>query len=154
LVDVDHVAYAFDPWLVADRPHGDGPHTLSLQPSTSPQAAEWEAVWGPLFVASIINAPHHLAGDVPHHLQARLGGACFDGPARWHCVDHQRAHAASAFHASPFERAAVLTLDGRGERATTTYSLGHGRQLERLGQVDLPHSLGLLYVHVTAYLGF
>jgi carbamoyltransferase len=69
-------------------------------------------------------------------------------------VEHHTAHAASAFYVSPFERAAVLTLDGRGERATTTYSLGDGLRLERLGQVDMPHSLGLLYERVTAYLGF
>src|SRR5919206_453271 len=62
--------------------------------------------------------------------------------------------APSASHASPFQRAAVLTLDGRGERATTSYSVGHGNRLERLGQVDMPHSLGLLYEQVTGYLGF
>jgi carbamoyltransferase len=105
-------------------------------------------------LASIINAPHHLAGEAPNHLQARLRGARSDGPYRWHFVDHHVSHAASAFHASPFQQAAVLTLDGRGERATTTYSVGHGNRLERLGQVDLPHSLGLLYAQVTSYLGF
>src|SRR5918911_1759969 len=63
-------------------------------------------------------------------------------------------HIAYAFHASPFERAAVLTIDGRGERATTTYNLGEGSQLERLGQVNMPHSLGLLYERLTEYLGF
>ncbi|MGN6674837.1 MAG: carbamoyltransferase family protein, partial [Thermomicrobiales bacterium] len=64
------------------------------------------------------------------------------------------AHAASAFHASPFTHAAVLTLDGRGEHATTTYNTGCGNCLERLGQVNFPHSLGLLYEQLTGYLGF
>src|SRR5579871_533827 len=67
---------------------------------------------------------------------------------------HHVAHAASAFHASPFERAAIMTLDGRGEKATTTYHVGHGNRLEMLGQVQMPHSLGLLYEQVTEYLGF
>jgi carbamoyltransferase len=69
-------------------------------------------------------------------------------------VAHHLAHAASAFHASPFPRAAVLTLDGRGERATTGYATGTGNRLEWLGQVHMPHSLGLLYEEVTGYLGF
>jgi len=64
------------------------------------------------------------------------------------------AHAASAFLPSPFESAAVLTLDGRGEKATTSYSIGEGNSLYRLGQIDMPHSLGLLYEQVTEYLGF
>jgi carbamoyltransferase len=95
-----------------------------------------------------------LSGGWPHHLQQRFLGARFDGPYQWHFVPHHLAHAASAFHASPFDEAAVLTLDGRGERATTTYGFGHGHQIELLGQVDMPHSLGLLYEDVTRYLGF
>src|SRR5204863_1947773 len=69
-------------------------------------------------------------------------------------VPHHLAHGASAFHASPFTRAAVMTLDGRGEKATTGYAAGAGNRLEWLGQVHLPHSLGLLYERVTEYLGF
>jgi carbamoyltransferase len=69
-------------------------------------------------------------------------------------VAHHLAHAASAFHVSPFDRAAVLTLDGRGEKATTGYAVGRGIDLEWLGQVHMPHSLGLLYEDVTEYLGF
>src|SRR5947207_3101434 len=77
-----------------------------------------------------------------------------DGPYRWHFVDHHLAHAVSAFHDSPFERAAIMTLDGRGEQATTSYSVGDGNRLERLQQVNMPHSLGILYEEVTGYLGF
>ena len=151
LVDVDHVAYAYDPFLLLGAHRGDATVTLPLEPSAHPTPDEWEAAWDPLFLSSIVNAPRHLAGGAPHHLQARFRGARPDGPYRWHFVEH---HAASAFYASPFAHAAVLTLDGRGERATTTYSLGSGTRLDRLGQVDAPHSLGLLYEQVTAYLGF
>src|SRR5262249_631071 len=154
LVDVDHIAYSFDPCLLVGKAQDGAPGGFPQGPSSDAPADEWETMWSPLFVASIINAPHHLAAEVPHHLQTRLKGARPDGPYRWHFVDHHIAHAASAFHASPFERAAVLTLDGRGERATTTYSLGYDNRLERLGQVDLPHSLGLLYAQVTSYLAF
>jgi carbamoyltransferase len=154
LVDVDHVAYSYDPHLLLGRHSGAETITLPLEPSAHPTPAEWEAAWDPLFLASIVNAPRQLAGGAPHHLRARFRGARPDGPYRWHFVEHHVAHAASAFHASPFERAAVLTLDGRGERATTTYSVGHGNRLERLGQVDFPHSLGMLYERVTEYLGF
>jgi carbamoyltransferase len=154
LVDVDHVAYSYDPFLLLGRHREEATITLPLEPSAYPTPADWESAWDPLFLSSIVNAPRHLAGGVPHHLQARFRGARADGPYRWHFVEHHMAHAASAFHASPFEQAAVLTLDGRGEKATTSYSRGEGNELQWLGQVNFPHSLGLLYERVTEYLGF
>jgi carbamoyltransferase len=154
LVDVDHVAYAFDPALRVNGPLDAERFALPLEPSAHPVPAQWEAAWDPLFVASIVNAPRHLAGGAPHHLAARFQGVRADGPFRWHWVDHHLAHAASAFLASPFEHAAVLTLDGRGEVATTAYFHGCGNRLRRLGEVRMPHSLGILYEEVTAYLGF
>jgi carbamoyltransferase len=154
LVDVDHVAYSYDPFLLLGRHRDEATITLPLEPSAHPTPAEWEAAWDPLFLSSVVNAPRHLAGGAPHHLRARFRGARPDGPYRWHFVEHHVAHAASAFLASPFDRAAVLTLDGRGEKATTTYHMGSGNRLERLGQVTFPHSLGLLYEQVTEYLGF
>lgn len=154
LVDVDHVAYAFDPALLLGAHSDDATIALPLEPSAHPTPDEWQSAWDPLFLASIANAPRHLAGGAPHHLRARFRRARPDGPYRWHFVEHHIAHAASAFHASPFARAAVLTLDGRGELATTTYNVGSGNQLQRIGQVNYPHSLGLLYEQVTEYLGF
>ncbi|HKO24866.1 MAG TPA: carbamoyltransferase N-terminal domain-containing protein, partial [Chloroflexota bacterium] len=154
LVDVDHVAYSYDPFLLLGRHRDEATITLPLEPSAHPTPAEWESAWDPLFLSSIVNAPRHLAGGAPHHLSPRFRGARPDGPYRWHFVEHHVAHAASAFLASPFDHAAVLTLDGRGEKATTTYHMGSGNRLERLGQVNFPHSLGLLYEQVTGYLGF
>jgi carbamoyltransferase len=154
LADVNHVAYSFDPaLLLGDRRH-DSTIELPLEPSAYQPTTKWESPWQPLFLSSIVNAPRQLAGGAPHHLAARFAGARWDGPFQWHYVEHHLCHGASAFLAAPFESAAVLTLDGRGERATTSYSLGEGRQLLRLGQVDMPHSLGLLYEEVTEYLGF
>jgi carbamoyltransferase len=154
LTDVDHIAYSYDPFLLLGRYGNDATISLPLEPSAHPTPEEWESGWDPLFLSSIVNAPRHLVGGVPLHLQARFRGVRWNGPYQWHWVNHHLAHAASAFHASPFTRAAVLTLDGRGEKATTTYSVGNGNQLERLGQVNMPHSLGLLYAQVTDYLGF
>jgi carbamoyltransferase len=154
LVDVDQIGYSFDPSLLLGQRRHDATITLPLEPSAQPVADEWLGPWDPLFLSSIVNAPRHLAGGVPHHLQERFRGARHDGPYRWHFVDHHLAHAASAFLPSPFETAAVMTLDGRGETAATAYWLGQGSHLARLGQVDLPNSLGLLYEDVTRHLGF
>src|ERR1700732_2708756 len=68
--------------------------------------------------------------------------------------EHHQSHAASAFFASPFQDAAVLTMDGVGEWATTSLALGHGNTLEMVREIHFPHSLGLLYAAFTAYTGF
>jgi carbamoyltransferase len=68
--------------------------------------------------------------------------------------EHHLSHAASAFYPSPFEEAAILTLDGVGEWATTTIGRGRGNEIEILRELDFPHSLGLLYSAFTYYCGF
>jgi carbamoyltransferase len=67
---------------------------------------------------------------------------------------HHEAHAASAFYPSPFEHAAILTLDGVGEWTTAALGRGNGRQLDLLRELRFPHSLGLLYSAFTHYCGF
>jgi carbamoyltransferase len=84
----------------------------------------------------------------------RLGGAPFDADARLLFAEHHQSHAASAFFASPFERAAVLTMDGVGEWATTSVALGDGQSLRTIKEIHFPHSLGLLYSALTYYTGF
>lgn len=76
----------------------------------------------------------------------------YDGPIE--IVDHHLSHAASAYFFSGFEDAAVLTIDGVGEWATTTYNSANDANIQRFEQVDFPHSLGLLYSAITGYLGF
>ena len=68
--------------------------------------------------------------------------------------EHHLSHAASAFYPSPFERAAVLTMDGVGEWSTTSLAHGNGNMLEVLQEIHFPHSLGLLYSAFTYYTGF
>jgi carbamoyltransferase len=153
LADVDHVAYSYDPSVLLGDRIQDTAIALPLQPSAHRSAGQGSP-WESLFLAYIVNAPRQLAGGAPHHLRARFEGASPDGPYRWHFVSHHTAHAASAFHASPYRQAAVLTLDGRGELATTTYSAGEGTELRSLGEVHMPHSLGILYEEITTHLGF
>lgn len=69
-------------------------------------------------------------------------------------TEHHQAHAASAFFPSPFEKAAVLCMDGVGEWATTSVWLGEGNQLTPLWEMNFPHSLGMLYSAFTYYTGF
>jgi carbamoyltransferase len=69
-------------------------------------------------------------------------------------TEHHQAHAASAFYPSPFNEAAILTVDGVGEWATTTIAVGRGSEIKMLEEVRFPHSLGLLYSAFTAYCGF
>ena len=68
--------------------------------------------------------------------------------------EHHKSHAASAFYASPFDKAAVLCLDGVGEWATSSVWLGEGNELKPQWELDFPHSLGLLYSAFTYYTGF
>lgn len=148
LNEVDAVAYSFDPYLLLDPERSE--LILPLEPSAVSQDSPWEG----LFLSSIVNAPRHLHGGAPHHLFSTIWGSSREPRYEWRFVDHHLSHAASAFWPSPFEEAAVLVLDGRGERVSTSYYVGDREGLERIGEVILPHSLGLLYERVTEYLGF
>ena len=68
--------------------------------------------------------------------------------------EHHLAHAASAYLCSPFDEAAILTVDGVGEWVTSTYGIGRGNDIRLLKQIEFPHSIGLLYSAFTAFLGF
>lgn len=151
LAGVDHIAYAYDPHQLLQGREASGVK-LSFEPSASPPAG-WDSPWEPLFLSYILNAPRQLLDGVPHHLEKRFRSR--DGVHyRWHFIDHHLAHEASAFLPCPYPEAAVMTLDGRGERVTTSYAIGRRNRIERIGQVEFPHSLGLLYEDVTRHLGF
>ncbi|MCK5941849.1 MAG: hypothetical protein KAI24_07785, partial [Planctomycetes bacterium] len=68
--------------------------------------------------------------------------------------EHHESHAASAFYPSPFEEAAIVTMDGVGEWATTSIGVGEGNQVKLIREIRFPHSLGLLYSAFTYYCGF
>lgn len=81
-------------------------------------------------------------------------GNDIDWASRLLFSEHHLSHAASAFYPSPFERAAVLTMDGVGEWTTTSLALGNGGDLKVIREIHFPHSLGLLYSAFTYYTGF
>ncbi len=110
---------------------------------------------GPRGRDQFIKAADAILGNklwVNEHARRSLGGLGKAGKVLF--AEHHMAHAASAFYPSPFERAAVLTLDGVGEWATTSLGVGRGAHLELFAEIDYPHSLGLLYSAVTAFCGF
>ena len=74
--------------------------------------------------------------------------------ATFHNVEHHQAHLASSFFVSPFDRAALLSIDGFGDFISTMWAIGEGEKIETLGQVEYPHSTGIMYTATTQYLGF
>ncbi len=106
----------------------------------------WSAERCPEFIegCGVRNAEFNSALRTPH--------SAFKGPILF--GEHHESHAASAFYPSPFQRAAILTVDGVGEWSTTTCGRGHDNDLEILSETRFPHSLGLLYSAFTYYTGF
>jgi carbamoyltransferase len=89
------------------------------------------------------------------HLQREMDRALRNEyQGRYVFADHHESHAASAFFPSPFEEAAILTLDGVGEWSTTMLGWGRGNRLQLTHEIRFPHSLGLLYSAFTQYIGF
>lgn len=88
---------------------------------------------------------------VAREMRTGLGGRY---RRRFVFLDHHQSHAASAFFPSPFDEAAILTMDGVGEWSTTCYGTGRGHQLHLTHELRFPHSLGLLYSAFTYYAGF
>lgn len=126
--------------------------------NTLPKAHRWRKVAytlaqrpEPAFVLQKIRNKRERSG-----LAAQLAAAFPDQPlnARLHFIEHHRAHLASAFYCSPFERAAVLSVDGFGDFASSAWGHGEGSELHLDGQVYFPHSLGAFYTAITQFLGF
>jgi carbamoyltransferase len=128
IADIDCVAYFERPWIKLERQLWQAWPTLS------------RTRCGQLWRKSRL--PEASLRDV-------LG---YDGEIEY--VDHHSSHAASTFHFSGYEEAAVLTVDAVGEWATTTYGHGIRNQVQLFEQVSFPHSLGLFYSTITGYLGF
>ena len=85
----------------------------------------------------------------PENLLKNMG---FTGKIIYH--DHHYSHAAFSYYTSPYNDAAILTVDGVGEWETTTISFGSGKSIKKIESVNFPHSLGMLYSTITAFLGF
>lgn len=89
--------------------------------------------------------------DVGLHIRQEFG---LSKTPKVHFIEHHLAHAASAFFISPYEEAAILTMDGRGEATSTLLAVGKGNKIQKIKEIKVPHSLGHLYAAVTYHLGF
>jgi len=134
--DLDYVVYFEKPFRKLDR-------ILMMSFQTYPQSwrvfRESMMTWtmDKMWVASTIQSE---LGDIPKE--------------KILFSEHHLSHAASAYLCSPFDEAAILTVDGVGEWVTGTYGVGRGNHIKLLKQMEFPHSLGLLYSAFTAFLGF
>jgi len=92
--------------------------------------------------------------DLREEMARALGVGKSELRAKFHNVEHHKAHMASCFLVSPFEEAAILSIDGFGDFISTMWGEGNGAELSVGGQVEFPHSAGILYTAATQYLGF
>lgn len=134
LADLDHIAIPRNPWARAG--------TKLLYALRMPRFAKERAkAWSSF--ADIPEALSELFDTEPKRIRARF-----------HRVEHHRAHLASAFFVSPFDRAALLSTDGMGDFASTMWATGGGGRMRIKGSVAFPHSLGIYYTALSQYLGF
>ena len=131
---IDIVAFYEKPFLKADR-------IFSTYLAVAPRGIRSFLQAAPVWIKQKIWIKHLLAEELQ-----------FDGPIIF--PEHHESHAASAFFPSPFDEAAILTIDGVGEWTTTSIGHGAGNRVHLLAELQFPHSLGLLYSAFTYYLGF
>ena len=139
--DIDVVAFYDKPFLKFER-------LLETYLAFAPRGFTSFRQALPLWIKEKLFQRHLLASEL-----AELDDEV-DWERRLLFSEHHLSHAASAFFPSPFERAAVLTMDGVGEWTTTSLALGNGRDLKVIREIHFPHSLGLLYSAFTYYTGF
>ena len=141
LADVDYVAFYDKPFLKFER-------LLETYLTFSPRGFRSFRMALPLWLREKLFLKSLLASELKA-LEPK-----FDWDKRLAFSEHHLSHAASAFYPSPFQRAAVLTMDGVGEWATTSAGVGNGHELRIQKEINFPHSLGLLYAAFTYYTGF
>src|SRR2546430_10889921 len=141
LADVDYVAFYDKPFLKFER-------LLETYLAFSPRGFRSFRMALPLWLREKLFLKSLLASELKA-LEPK-----FDWDKRLAFSEHHLSHAASAFYPSPLQRAAVLTMDGVGEWATTSAGVGNGHELKIQKEINFPHSLGLLYAAFTYYTGF
>jgi carbamoyltransferase len=92
--------------------------------------------------------------DVKQELARQLNTSAKSLRAEFHNIEHHRAHLASSFFVSPFQKAALLSIDGFGDFISTMWGVGEGNSIRVLGHVEYPHSTGIVYTATTQFLGF
>jgi carbamoyltransferase len=141
LRDVAHIGHYWKPWVLRHK---------------ALQAVKAAGISRRMFQARVDRGLQQVAASypgmlmLPRRMRERYGPSRF----RFHYLDHHLCHAASAFYVSPFESAAILTIDGTGEDTTTLFAHGVDTRIRPFKRIKLPHSLGQFYSAVTNYLGF
>jgi carbamoyltransferase len=141
LADVDHVVFYEKPFLKFER-------LLETYLAFAPRGFRSFRIALPIWLKEKLFQKRLLIDELKRFAPD------FDWAQRLLFDEHHQSHAASAFFASPFDEAAILTMDGVGEWATTSLALGRGNTLSMVKEIHFPHSLGLLYAAFTAYTGF
>src|SRR4051794_25067924 len=128
--------------------------------SRNPRANLWRKAWfaarhrpgGGLIKDRAAN--YRRVREIPQTGATTLGLTPGDPRPQVHWVEHHPAHLASTFFVSPFDEAAVCAIDGFGDFVSTSWAVGRGHQLDVIQRTYFPHSLGVLYLAITQYLGF
>jgi carbamoyltransferase len=134
--DLDYVAFYDKPLRKFDR-------LLETYLAYVPKGLQSFMMAMPLWLKTKLHLPREIGKALQGRYKKRI---VFTG--------HHESHAASAYFPSPFDKAAILTIDGVGEWDTATIGIGEGNQIKLLKTMHFPHSLGLLYSAITYYCGF
>jgi carbamoyltransferase len=149
--DLDHVGFYDKPLLKFDRLLET---YLDYAPAGFPSFLKAMPLWlkEKLWMPDLIRTEMAQVSGIDHQRAAKKAGKKFE----WQLLfgDHHESHAASAFYPSPFSEAAILTIDGVGEWATSSIGVGRGNEVTLLKELRFPDSLGLLYSAFTYYTGF
>ncbi|MEM1158626.1 MAG: carbamoyltransferase [Verrucomicrobiota bacterium] len=143
LDDIDFITFYDKPFLKFER-------LLETYATLAPQGYASFRLAMPLWVKEKL----FLKSELTRQLGPHGNRPAEEVRARLRFNEHHLSHAASAFYPSPFEQAAILTLDGVGEWATSSISIGRQNSIEKLKEIHFPHSLGLLYSAFTYFTGF
>lgn len=133
LQDIDHIAYYINQDLIIKN-------IWKFQPYFNKLICKPWKLFGALYIFKQNDKEVEKIGKIAN--------------AKVHFIEHHVAHASSAFFGSDFKRANILTLDGRGELITSFHGIGNGTEIMKLGDVPLPHSLGMTYSSITDFLNF
>jgi len=140
LEQVDYIAFYDKPFLKFER-------LLETYVAYAPLGFQSFRMAMPIWLREKLFLKHMLIKEIK-----KIDKSCDDSKIMF--GEHHFSHAASAFYASPFKEAVILTIDGVGEWATTTVCIGKGHELNIVKEIHFPHSLGLLYSAFTYYTGF
>ncbi|OUU78287.1 MAG: hypothetical protein CBC38_07925 [Gammaproteobacteria bacterium TMED78] len=141
-IDISNIVFYEKPFLKFER-------LLETYLAFAPKGFKSFSLAMPIWIKEKLFQKHLIINNLKNSIDANIS---------WNkkllFSEHHLSHAASAFYPSPYKKSAILTLDGVGEWATTTFGIGIGKDIEILKEINFPHSIGLLYSAFTYYIGF